>query len=85
MALFGASHFMNGDGIVIAFFLGTFGAAAASLSRWRTEPGLWMLAVLFLALFSAFFLTFFSDKYVMHGMARRAWIWSRQWNLQSAR
>jgi hypothetical protein len=67
MALFGASHFMDGDGIVIAFFLGALGAAGASLSRWRTEPGLWMLAVLFLVLFFALYLTF------CYGQLRDAW------------
>ena len=44
---FGLSNIAAGHGFITAFFLFGLGVAGASLSGWRSERGLWMLAALF--------------------------------------
>jgi hypothetical protein len=42
-----SSRWTDGTGIITAFFALGLGASGAVFSHWRTERGLWMLAVLF--------------------------------------
>ena len=44
---FGLSRIANGHGGITAFFVFGLGVAGASLSSWRSERGLWMLAALY--------------------------------------
>lgn len=46
-----------GDLRISAMMLGGVGAMAASLSNWRTERGLWMLAGLFLVMYGGIYLS----------------------------
>ncbi len=39
-------NWLNGAGFMTAFFLVFLGACCGSLDKYRTEPGLWMLAAL---------------------------------------
>ena len=44
---FFASALVDGHGIITALFAVSLGAAGASLERWQSERGLWMLAGLY--------------------------------------
>ena len=44
------SRFTDGFGIISAIMAGGLGASGAVFRQWRSEPGLWMLAGLFLLL-----------------------------------
>ncbi|MEX2287125.1 MAG: hypothetical protein WD648_08555 [Planctomycetaceae bacterium] len=47
------AHVGAGHGVITAIYAGTLGAIGATLKDWRTERGLWMLAVLFLLFFGS--------------------------------
>ena len=50
-----ASAWLKFPGVITAAFAISLGASGGTLIRWRTEPGLWMIAGLFLILFSSIY------------------------------
>ena len=47
------AHVGAGYGVITAGYAVCLGASGATLKNWRTEPGLWMLAVLSLLIFGS--------------------------------
>lgn len=56
MAVVAASYLGDGAGLISGFFCAALGAAGGSLVNWQRERGLWMLAGVFLVMFSAVYL-----------------------------
>src|SRR4051794_23206231 len=49
---FVGSYLLDGFGAITAFSTVALGAAGASLEKWQTERGLWMLAALFAVIYA---------------------------------
>ena len=58
IALMALSSFTNVPGILVGFFAATLGAAGGALEKWRSERGLWMLAMLFFLIYAFLYVCF---------------------------
>ena len=77
LVLIGLSLVLDGFGVITGIIAAGLGVAAAGLTAWRTERGLWMLAVVLLLMYT------FSYVGICMGKLLDAWRRSRPWRLEA--